>query len=280
MFGYIKPLQPQLRVCELDSYKAVYCGVCRGLSKRFGLFARCTLSYDFTFIAMLYAALHEQQPVFSPRRCPLNPFRRKPHLEYCDAVEFSCEMAMLMLREKCADNVEDSSFIPSLGWKMLSPIINHAALSVEEKFPEASQAAREMTEKQRQTEALGESIGVDSCCDPTATALGTLFSMMSEDNTTRRILNRLGYMLGRYMYLCDAVDDLESDIKHNHFNPLKGQDNLEEQAAILRFTAAEAANAYALLDIKHFKEILDNIMYMGLTSMANELIERRRNKNE
>lgn len=280
MFGYIKPLQPQLRVCELDSYKAVYCGVCRGLAKRFGPFARCTLSYDFTFIAMLYAALHDEQPQFSPQRCPLNPFRRKPHLEYCEAVEFSCEMAILMLREKCADNVADSSFIPFLGWSMLSPVISHAALSVEEKFPEASQAARSMTEQQRKTESLGDEAGIDSCCDPTAAALGELFCLMSDDATTRRILNRLGYMLGRYMYLCDAVDDLESDIKHGHFNPLKNRNDLEEQAAMLRFTAAEAANAYALLDIKHFKEILDNIMYMGLTAMANELIERRRNKNE
>lgn len=280
MFGYIKPLQPQLRVCELDSYKAVYCGVCRGLSKRFGPLARCTLSYDFTFIAMLYAALHDEEPSFSAQRCPINPFKRRPHLDYCEAVEFSCEMAILMLREKCADNVSDSSFLPYLGWSMVSPLIEGASKSVEEKFPKASQAARDMTEAQRKTESLGDEAGIDSCCDPAATALGALFEMMSEDDTTRRILNRLGYMLGRYMYLCDAVDDLESDIKHNHFNPLKTRDDLEEQAAMLRFTAAEAANAYALLDIKHFKEILDNIIYMGLMSTANELIERRRNKNE
>lgn len=280
MFGYIKPLQPQLRVCELDSYKAVYCGVCYGLSKRFGPLARCTLSYDFTFIAMLYAALHDEKPTFSPRRCPLNPFKHKPHLDYCEAVEFSCEMAILMLREKCVDNISDSSFIPCLGWSALYPVIGQTAKSVEQKYPNASLAAKTMTETQKKVESLGDGAGVDNCCNPTATALGELFSLMSADETVKRVLNRLGYMLGRYMYLCDAVDDLESDRKHNRFNPLKNCDDLDEQAAMLRFTAAEAANAYALLDIKHFKEILDNIIYMGLMSTANELIDRRRNKDE
>lgn len=280
MFGYIKPLEPQLRVCELDSYKAVYCGVCHGLSKRFGPIARCTLSYDFTFIAMLFAALHDKAPTFSPLCCPLNPFKRKPHLDYCEAVEFSCEMAILMLREKCLDNVKDSSFLPYLGWSMLAPIIEGTARSVEEKYPHVSNVARDMTAAQQAVEAKGENAGIDACCDPTASAMSLMLSTMSDDDSEHRILSRLGYMLGRYMYLCDAVDDLAGDIKHSRFNPLKYCDDPENQAAMLRFTAAEAANAYALLNIRHFKEILDNIIYMGLPAMANNLIERRKTQNE
>ncbi|MEG2174051.1 MAG: DUF5685 family protein, partial [Oscillospiraceae bacterium] len=29
MFGYIRPWEPELKVSELDTYKAIYCGVCR-----------------------------------------------------------------------------------------------------------------------------------------------------------------------------------------------------------------------------------------------------------
>ena len=213
MFGYIKPLEPQLKVCELESYKAVYCGICRGLSKRFGPVARCTLSYDFTFLAMLHTALNsDTPPSFTPHHCPLNPFKKRPHLDYCDSVEFSCEMAILMLREKCADNVADSSFIPHLGWRLITPIIEHVSSDVEKKYPEASIAAREMTIAQNKVEALGSEAKIDQSCDATATALGKLFEFMSNDEVTKRILNRLGYMLGRYMYLCDAIDDLDKDI--------------------------------------------------------------------
>ena len=97
MFGYIKPLEAQLRVCELEAYKAVYCGICRALSKKFGPFARLTLSYDFTFVSMLYSSLSDQPPQLSLQRCPFNPFSKRPHADRCDAIDFSCDVAILQI---------------------------------------------------------------------------------------------------------------------------------------------------------------------------------------
>ena len=274
MFGYIKPLEPQLKVCELDTYKAVYCGVCRGLSKRFGPVARLTLSYDFTFIAMLYAALGDDAPTFSPQHCPLNPIKKRPHLEYSSAVEFSCEMAILLLHEKCVDNNVDAHFPASLGWHMLLPFSQSAAKRAGASQPAAAECAHEMTLSQQQVEALGDAATVDMSCDPTAAALSEILGMISDAPADRRILKRLGYMLGRFIYLCDAIDDLEGDIKHNRFNPLKAHPGKTEHAAMLRLTMAEAANAYALLTPRYFKEILDNIIFLGLPATAERLLER------
>ena len=53
----MRPLEGQLRVCELEAYKAVYCGLCRQLGQSFGLPARFTLSYDASFLALLGLAL-------------------------------------------------------------------------------------------------------------------------------------------------------------------------------------------------------------------------------
>ncbi len=277
MFGYIKPLEPQLKVCELDTYKAVYCGVCRGLSKRFGPAARLTLSYDFTFIAMLYAALGDDAPAFSPQHCPLNPIKKRPHLEYSSAVEFSCEMAILLLHEKCVDNAADSGFLASLGWHMLLPFSHSAAKRAGASQPAAAERAHEMTLSQQRVEALGDAATVDMSCDPTAAALSEILGMISDAPANQRILKRLGYMLGRFIYLCDAIDDLEGDIRHSRFNPLKARPDRTEHAAMLRLTMAEAANAYALLSPRYFKEILDNIIFLGLPATAQRLLERGNN---
>ena len=44
MFGYVKACPPQLRLCEWEAYRGVYCGLCRTLGRRFGPFARlCSL---------------------------------------------------------------------------------------------------------------------------------------------------------------------------------------------------------------------------------------------
>ena len=49
MFGYIKTCTPQLRLCEWEAYRGIYCGLCRTLGRRFGPLARLTLSYDLPF---------------------------------------------------------------------------------------------------------------------------------------------------------------------------------------------------------------------------------------
>lgn len=275
MFGYIRPLEPQLRVCELDSYKAVYCGICRGLSRRFGPLARMTLSYDFTFVAMLYAALQDEPPVFSLQRCPLHPLRRKPHLEYSPAVEYACETAILLLHEKVRDNLSDSGALARVGWGLAAPWSAAVAKDAAAHLQDAARYAHEMTDAQWAVEALGDKASVDACCDPTATALGGILAGIGGNEQQRRILGRLGYMLGRFVYLCDAVDDYDKDLRHNAFNPLHAHPDFEAHAAMLRLTQAEIGNAYALLNPLHFKEILDNIICLGLPAQARRLIERR-----
>ena len=73
VFGYIKPWKPQLRICEFDTYKAIYCGLCKQLSHSYGPFARLTLSYAFTFLALLDMALKDESPQFKTENCLYNP---------------------------------------------------------------------------------------------------------------------------------------------------------------------------------------------------------------
>ena len=76
MFGYIKPLRADLRIREFDTYQAIYCGLCRSLGRLYGPFARVTLSYDFTFLAVLGLSLNkEDAPCFAPGRCPVTPLK-------------------------------------------------------------------------------------------------------------------------------------------------------------------------------------------------------------
>ena len=50
MFGYVRPLQPELKCKEFDLYRATYCGLCRCMRRRYGLIAPMFLNFDFTFL--------------------------------------------------------------------------------------------------------------------------------------------------------------------------------------------------------------------------------------
>ena len=76
MFGYIRIGKPELKVKEYDMYKAVYCSLCRELGKEYGFFTRFTLSYDFTFLALLELSLREDFCGTHRKRCVCNPLKK------------------------------------------------------------------------------------------------------------------------------------------------------------------------------------------------------------
>jgi hypothetical protein len=275
LFGYIRPLEAQLRVCELEEYRAVYCGLCRSLGKRFGPMARMTLSYDFAFVTMLALSLREDAPSYSKQKCPFAPFHKRLHLDICPDMELACDDAVLLLREKCADNLADDGFWKAIPWRMASPLLSRAASRAAAERPDADRICREMTAAQQDAESDMQT-SIDRACDPTANALASLLAVLSDKESEQRALHRLGYMLGRFIYLCDAVDDLEKDRADGAFNPLLTCEDKEIPAQALRLTIAEAARAYDLLPIHWYKGVLDTIIYLGLQNTADNLPRRRK----
>ncbi len=272
MFGYVKPMIPMLRVGELETYKGVYCGLCKNLGKSFGPLARFTLSYDFTFAAMLYCGVNQQSVEFTPQRCPYNPLKKKPHIAANEALDFCSDVAAIMMDFKLVDDIHDSPPIKALLYRALRLLTKSAATKASARMPEAYNTVKEAMTSQFLLEQTGCSL--DEACDNTAQSLGNLFAMMSSEVGTQRVLHRLGYMLGRFVYICDALEDLEKDRQTGSFNPLLGYDNLEEVCDTLRFTISQAAYAYQLLEISNFKEILDNIIYLGLQDTADQIITK------
>ena len=80
MFGYVRVYKEELRVREYETYRGVYCTLCRALGKRYGVFARLILSYDMTFFAIVRLSADGVVPSFRPGRCPFNPTKK---CNYC-----------------------------------------------------------------------------------------------------------------------------------------------------------------------------------------------------
>ncbi len=274
MFGYIKPFIPSLRVCEHELYRAVYCGVCHALGENYGAAARMTLSYDFTFAAMLYASLHKGVYEVEKSACPFNPLRKRAALKKCEAADFSCDAAMILLWCKNIDNIEDSSFFKGLFYKSVLPFTRACAEKAELRNQKLFSSIADLPNRQKKAES-DDSFTLDSVCDPTASTLADVFSLMSEDESIKRILSRLGYMLGRYIYICDAIDDYKKDRAKGSFNPFMDELDCERAKNLLNNSVAEACLAYGLLPKGEFSPILDNIMYEGLNFEAMQLLNRR-----
>lgn len=271
MFGYVKAYKPMLRVCELEAYKGAYCGLCKELGKRFGLWARFTLSYDFTFLAVLAMSLSQDEPDITPCRCTFNPLHRTNCCHSNDSLAFAADVAILMLWHKVEDNIADGGLWERAGARVMRAVLRGQYRKVAEQYPELAavfgkaMAEQGVLEQEKCTE-------LDRICHPSGEMLASVLESLSHDSAERRVLYRLGYLMGRYVYLSDALDDLEQDEQDGSYNPLlHSQDSIDEGEDIrkravgsLFLTIAEAGNTYELLELQRFAPILENILFMGL----------------
>lgn len=266
MLGYVKACKPELKIKEYETYKAVYCSLCKKLGKSYGVLSRFTLSYDFTFLALLNMSLQDGCDGFEQKRCAFNPLKKCNYCKNLDAIDMPAASAMIMLYYKILDNIADERGFKRFKYWCIKPLFSRAHKKAAKKYPRIEKAVAEYISAQNNLEKAG-CTSIDEAADPTAKVMEKILSLCSDDEIQKKVLNRLGYCLGRYIYLLDASIDLEEDIKKGSYNVFKSVDGKEIKERIkgqLYFCVNEAARAFELLDIKKYKTILGNIIYLGL----------------
>lgn len=268
MFGYVKPYNPELRVRELEEYKAVYCGLCKQLGRSFGVFARFTLSYDFAFLAMLKTALDSEIcPETERCACIAHPFCKRIRVRENAAMQMAARAAMISVYYKLLDDRADEGFFRRIGAALLLPFAKRArrkALAFADGAA-ADEAAAKMSAAQGQLETEKCPIP-DAAAEPTANFLAAVLKNCAATAEQAAVLERFGYLLGRYVYLCDALDDLEDDRRRGRYNPFLyagGEVAIAAKNALF-LTTAELSDDFDLLELHRYEGILENIIRIGL----------------
>lgn len=283
MFGYVKTHKGELRVWEYETYKGIYCSLCRQLGKTYGPLARLTLNYDFTFLAVLSLSLKDGVCEFQNKPCTFNPLKQCKYAKNCsDDLEFAAGAAMVMLYYKLMDNVEDSKGFKKIGYKLLIPLFKSKHKKAKKLYPHFYSVVEEYISAQSELEKRN-CTDLDKITEPTSDALGKIFALCSEEEAEKRVLYRLGYSMGKWIYLIDCAADIEKDVRSGNYNPLKGEiptgtdpkTYAEERLKPLLYNCiGDCGLSFELLDIKKYKGILENIIYLGLKLQTNQVFTK------
>ncbi|MCI2106290.1 MAG: DUF5685 family protein [Intestinimonas sp.] len=272
MFGYVRPRKDELKVRELDDYQAVYCGLCHTLGRRYGLFPRLFLNYDFTLLAMLLAPVSDR-PQVEYRRCPACPLHRKRVCSGGTWLDIAADESVILTYWKLRDSVADSaSWKKRLSARLLSTLMRRAYRKAAARRPEFDRVVTdclcELERLERQS-----SPSLDHTADTFARILQTAAPPSGEE-ARDRVNAQILYHVGRFIYLADAWDDLEEDRRSKTYNPLlyrfpDGPEvHRDEVALTLRHSLNLAASAYNLAEFGGWSGILANILYLGLPAVA------------
>jgi len=289
MFGYVRLFKPTITMGEYEQYKGIYCTLCKRLGKHYGVAARFTLSYDMTFLALLQMALAEEDADFCPSRCSFNPAKKCLKAQNTAAIDTAADVGTLLTYYKLKDTIADEGFGKRLGALCALPFAAAARKKAAKRQPAIDAAVRDMMTAQAQLEAEG-CASIDRAAEPFALLLQALAGNIAADHNQRRVLERFGYCLGRWVYLADAVDDLAEDLKKGRYNPyIRARDitDADGVAATRQYTAetlnaclAECIAAYNLLDIRRFDGILRNILEQGMPHTQRRVIAGEEQKDE
>lgn len=276
-----------MKVAEFDTFKAIYCGLCKQLSHVYGPFSSLTLSYDFTFISTVALGLEKECTGFKKCACVANPLKKKACHNPSKELTFCAGAAMLMIYYKVIDNLHDSGFTGKVKSLLVLPFASFAKRKAKKLYPKIDQIIKTAMAEQAKVEK-SDNKSIDRASHPTANALGLICEELSQADSQKQILYRFGYLVGRYVYFADALDDIEKDLEKHEYNPFlkkyEGEmpplEEIKEYAkGVINVTIAEIAPAFELLELKRYKPILDNIIYIGLHNTIDDITIKKDKKS-
>ena len=283
MFGYVVPDKPNMFMKDYYEYRAYYCGLCKAIGNRHGQMLRMSLSYDITFLSVFLHAVMGENPVISKERCVLHPLRSREMVARDELMLVAADVGAILTYYKLRDNVYDGGGLSGLAAAMVSKKNRRASArltGVEAAVISGYEALRAL---ERQNCA-----DVERVADCFATLLKQVVRAVVGEKTTR-YTEEFSYQLGKWIYLIDALDDYDADVKRSNYNPFRALYGAESKAALIDqhgedisqlfwLTLGVLKENYDKIQLLCSEGVLTNTVYYGLPMMTNRVLRREKCK--
>lgn len=290
MFGYVTPYKLELKIKDYEMFKAYYCGLCIAIKKNFSNLCRLSLNYDMTFLGILLDSLSNEKNNYEVSNCIAHPFKKKPKVINNDALDYAAFCNVALVYYKLLDDYNDDN---SLNKKILSLYLRKF---IDNKNLDLQPLLKNIEENISNLNALESSnkyISIDELSHNFADLTGFLISFYFKNEYFHDDLYKLGYNLGRWIYIIDAYDDLEDDMKKNKFNAINKAFNTESLSYEdliafqrdriefnLMMSASTTIETLKNLPLEKNNDLLFNILQLGLMHKIETIKSRSDNNNE
>jgi hypothetical protein len=276
MFGYIQPDRPHLFIKDEALYKALYCGMCKCIGSSCGGFARTALTYDIAFMSALVHNIKNCDVKIKKSRCYLHWFKRRPMVAVDETgLVLGCINSALAYYKLIDDKADGDkkgvfAFLYKKGYKRTL-----------KKHAKVAEIIGAQTAAQKELEESKCSV-IDMACEPTANMMKELSTYILGEFATAET-EGLFYDIGKWVYLADALDDYDKDVKRGRYNVLynayqtstKGeavQKGEKELTFIFNSLFADMRMHLAKIKFYFNHDLTDNIIIMGIPQKTRKLL--------
>lgn len=278
MFGYIVINKAEMKFKDYDIYKSYYCGLCKRLKECYGRRGQMTLSYDMTFLIVLLTGLYEPDTQIDTVNCVAHPFEK--HTARMNAYsDYAASMNLILTYYKCKDDWNDERKKKSYAiMQALKPKMKE----ISEQYPEKVSLVSSNLKKLSLLESENEQ-NIDLMAGLFGEIMAELFAYRHDE--WEASLRKIGFFLGKFVYLMDAYEDIEKDMQTGNYNPFKqafmeNEHFAEDIRSLLTLMMAECSREFEKLPILLHTDILRNILYSGVWQKYVLVTEKRNNPKE
>jgi len=269
MFGYITVNKQEMKFKDFDIYQSFYCGFCKELKDRFGRAGQLSVSYDMTFLLILLTALYDSSTTIDYKRCVVHPIekqcmRQSPYTSYV------ADLNILLTYYKSMDDWLDEKKHSS---RMYARILKKRVDEITHRLPHIAEVLENNLQKMSYFESE-KLVSIDRMAGLFGEIMGEMFVYQPDE--WQDSLYKVGFYLGKFIYLLDAYDDVVEDKKEGNYNPYLSNQDLsyvphygdadfdDKCQELLVLMMAECSKSFEKLPIIEYTDILRNVLYSGV----------------
>jgi len=278
MFGYVKPDNPYLYMKDDTLYKAFYCGLCKSLKEEYGQSARFSLTYDMSFMSCF---LHNYLGIdikIDQGHCVTHVIRHTPIAKPDELSKKLAGINVMLAYYKGVDdkNDEKKGLVKRVAFR-------HGYKKASKQYPEIKNILETGFEKLSNLEKENSS-SIDIVSDVFACILQDVSKELLKDKSTE-YTQMFFYNLGKWIYLIDAFDDYDKDIKSNNFNVFYNEykendfnllitNHKQEISFIFNSIFMQISSSYSNIKMKFNSDLINNIVNRGLPMTTNKIFNK------
>ncbi|WP_280136207.1 DUF5685 family protein [Paraclostridium sordellii] len=247
---------------EFDTYKGYYCGLCKYLKENHGEISRLSLNYDITFLILLLTSVYRPKSTLTKEVCIANPIKKKNRIVN-EVTEYAASMNVLLTYYKLEDNLHDDKGVKDIiAYNLYKGKLKKAY----EKYPKKADYIKSQLEELQKLESEN-STNIDKVSNTFGSLMGEIFAYKEDDFEEK--LRTIGFNIGKYIYILDAYEDLDKDIKKGRYNPFieyidKKEELIKKVDKLISISLGYLSQSIDELHIKTNVGIIDNIIYSGV----------------
>ena len=279
MFGYLDIEKDKLEDGQRGLWQTFMCGLCLSTKKLYGNYPRAFISNDVNFFNVLFHSVCNCDVTVTNKRCFSHPIRARSVLDVTELTDkLAVANVLLTYWNIYDDTIDCGSVKKKTALRMFRASYNKA----KKDFAELDEMLAKRYGELRELE--------QSNCD-SIDRIAHAFAALSQDFATLVLgeqangyVQTLCYNLGKWIYLIDALDDVEKDIKRRNYNPFVACYNVNSAQELngkydgLNFEMFAVLNriaqAFNDLSLTKYTCILNNVLYESIRNRTKQILNR------